>query len=343
MLLGQEGERVNVDAPGRDVGVVLVWLHQVEVGSQALGEPVVAVELELGRGDGVLAGIHEVALADLRASVGTGQEVLPRVGVLGRGVGVSSIGKVEPLLSEGLQRCSGIHHECRLHGPHQLLRWMVEVEFHLVTGVVRCLDSSVLQLGNKVLVADLGEAAALLCIEVDIINIQRCVWQGTNHEVEGSGGGNSNLVGSEEAVGCLSELNVDLDLVVLQGDQGKSQTGVVAEPELQRNVQGLAGDGLGSTSAGDGGEGGQIGGVSDHGGVSGSMPSGLGQLVPDVQPSGVVLVDALATDLELDALDQDVAEPVQPPELVGAAGWNGHGNTGNLHLEICAMDQITVS
>ena len=56
VLLRLEGEGVDVHADGGDVGVVLVRLDQVEVAALALCEPVVAVELNLGSDDWVLAG-----------------------------------------------------------------------------------------------------------------------------------------------------------------------------------------------------------------------------------------------------------------------------------------------
>ena len=55
MLLGLESERVDVDARGGDVGVVLEGLHLVEVASLADLEAVVAVQLEQSRDAGVLA------------------------------------------------------------------------------------------------------------------------------------------------------------------------------------------------------------------------------------------------------------------------------------------------
>ena len=55
MLLGLESERVDVDARGRDVRVVLEGLDLVEVASLANLEPIVAVELEESRDRGVVA------------------------------------------------------------------------------------------------------------------------------------------------------------------------------------------------------------------------------------------------------------------------------------------------
>jgi len=56
VVLRLEGEGVDIDANRRDVGVVLVRLDQVEVLALTLGESVVAVELDLGYGDRVVAG-----------------------------------------------------------------------------------------------------------------------------------------------------------------------------------------------------------------------------------------------------------------------------------------------
>jgi hypothetical protein len=55
VLLGLKSEGVDVDANCRDVGVVLERLDLVEVASLANLETIVAVELEEGRDDGVLA------------------------------------------------------------------------------------------------------------------------------------------------------------------------------------------------------------------------------------------------------------------------------------------------
>ena len=55
MLLGLEGERVDVDARGGDVRVVLERLDLVEIASLANLEAVVAVELQQSRDRGVVA------------------------------------------------------------------------------------------------------------------------------------------------------------------------------------------------------------------------------------------------------------------------------------------------
>ena len=346
MLLGQQGERVDVDALGWDVGVVLVGLHQVEVGSRAGAEPVVAVELQLGLGDGVGTDVDQVALANQRASVCSGQQVLPSSGVLGGGIGVRSVGEIEPLLSKC--RSTSVDQESWLHSPDQLLAWVVEVQLDLVRCIVGALHTRVLQLGYQIFVRNLRKTPALLRIQIDIVYVERRVWEGYaahNALLGGPGAGGGGLVSGPVAVGGGGKLQIDLDLVVLEGDEGQGEAGVVAEPELQGDVQGLAGEDLGAgVAVGGGGDGGEVGGVADHGGVSGGVPSGLGQLVPNVQPGGVVLVDALATDLELYALDEDVAEPVEPPKSVASvAAGGGDGDGWEVDLEIGAMDQVTIA
>ena len=55
MVLRLEGEGVDVDTDSRDVGVVLERLDLVEILALALGEAVVAVELDLRRDYRVVA------------------------------------------------------------------------------------------------------------------------------------------------------------------------------------------------------------------------------------------------------------------------------------------------
>jgi len=56
-----------------------------------------------------------------------------------------------------------------------------------------------------------------------------------------------------------------------------------------------------------------------------------------------VLVDALATDLELDVLDQVVADPVEPAELGTRAVRGLESDLGERRLEVDAVDQVAVA
>jgi len=105
VLLGLQGERVDVDAHRRHVGVVLVGLHLVEVATLADLEAVVAVELEQGRDRGV------VARQALHAGHGVARLLdgaVPPVGV------------VEGLLAAPVvdHRVIARHERVTLHHPH---------------------------------------------------------------------------------------------------------------------------------------------------------------------------------------------------------------------------------
>ena len=57
-FISHEAEGVDVDASGRNVGVVLVRLDEIEVSAHALGETVMTVKLELSGEDGVEARVR---------------------------------------------------------------------------------------------------------------------------------------------------------------------------------------------------------------------------------------------------------------------------------------------
>ena len=69
----------------------------------------------------------------------------------------------------------------------------------------------------------------------------------------------------------------------------------------------------------------------------GFRPGGQGEVLPDVQPVTVVLVDLLATDLQVHVVDQLVADVGHPGH--GAAGG---GDLGQGHLQVGLVDQVTV-
>ncbi len=346
MELRGEGERVDVHTDGRDVGVVLVRLHLVEIATLADLETIVAVELEESSDDRVLAG-HA-----LNASDGvTGLEDSP----------IPPIGEVERLLAlPGVD--DGVitrHVRVALDNPDELLNGVVEVELDLVGGGSDGLSTSELEDVDEVLVGDLGELAALIGIEVDVVNIERSSDEAlgvdtvTDGVSVGEGGG---VVPAEVAE--VVELEVDTDLVVLEGDEGESKTRVAAEPELEGDVESVLGGAVADDLRGVGltadavsvaadttllDDVGELGDVTNHLGVTGLLAGLLGELIPDLEPLAVVLVDALTTDLELDGLDKVVANPVEPSELGTRTVRPRDDNRGESRLEIHAVDQITVT
>ena len=225
MLLGLEREGVYVDAHRGDVRVVLVRLHQIEVAALTLRETVVAVELDLGRHDRVVAG-HALNAGHGVARLQHG--AIPPVGVVERLLAL-------PGVDDGVIAAD---ERVALDNPHQLLRGVVEVQLDLVRGGRHGLAARELQLLDQVLVGDLGKAAALIRVEVDVVDIQR----------RGDQAGLGNAVTDGVRVGAragevpaevleLLELEPDLDLVVLEGNQRQRQARVAVEPELEGDVQ----------------------------------------------------------------------------------------------------------
>ena len=346
MFLGLEGEGIHVDTDSGDVGVVLVRLDQVEVATLTLVESVMAVQLDLGRHDRIVTG-HALDTGDAVPRLEDG--TVPPVGV------------VEGLLAlEGLDH--GIiarHKGITLDHPDELLARVVEVQLDLVGGRGDGLSTRELQLLDQVLVRDRGEAAALIRVEVDVIDIQRGRDQARGGDTVADlvGGGTAVSIVEAQVVEGL-EFQVDLDLVVLEGNQGQSKTRVAAEPELQRNVQrvfrgtrgdlvggvGLAGSAIAIavlTALDDQVH--QLGNVANHVGIPSLLTRLLGQLVPDLEPITIVLVDLLTANLEIDVVDQVVTDPVEPTELGTRTVRRLENNLGKGGLEVDAVDQIAVA
>jgi hypothetical protein len=149
--------------------------------------------------------------------------------------------------------------------------------------------------------------------------------------------------------------------VVLKSNEGKSQTGVAAEPELKGDVQGGLGEsvtGSANLTRGVGvartidiiergvGDESELGGVADHLEVAALLLSGHGKLVPDVHPVTVLAVDALATDLNLNLRDELLTGEVKPTGIDAAATRSVLKRLADLresHLKVSAVSQITVT
>ena len=336
MLLGLQGEGVHIDTGRGHILVVLVWLHQVEVATLAKSHPVVTIQLQLSGQDGVLQAGLSGSRQTSEGGCGVTQTQFTVHDTVVEGC-VDIIGEVEPLrTTDG--RCHGpVSVLLGLSSPDKLLAWMIEREFSLVVVGGSRLRTSELELFNQVLMRHLSHTTTLVCIEVDVIHPQRGGHNGGN-----GGGSGSAAQAVPEQVSLVLELEVDADLVVLQSDQRQSQTGVAAEPELQRHEQGGLGEGI--CGAGGVEHVGQSGHVANHVGITSLVSSGLGQLVPDVQPLTVVLVHLLTTDLDVHVLDQLMTHPVAPTSL-HARGYvsqrNSHGRQS--HLQVHTVDQITVT
>jgi len=296
------------------------------------------------RGDVLIHGTRILEkTASINEGIGAGKLAGSTEGVDRVGEGINGIGVVEGLgtkdVEEGSTAKEGrtvINVLVRLDNPDKLLHGVVEVELDLVGGGTNRLVTSELKLGNQILVRILGETAALVRVQEDVVNVQGSrnkglivgnggadggadgVLVGRVVEVRTSGGG----LGGVAAEGCngpqalinRAEIKVNLDLVVLKGNQRKGKTRVGAEPELERHVKG----GLGKSIAGSANlarshgvtrsinirEGrvsdeGKLSGVTNHLEVTTLLLGGHGKLVPDVHPVTILTVNALTTNLNL--------------------------------------------
>ncbi len=258
-----------------------------------------------------------------------------------------------------------VNERITLAHPNQLLHGVVEVHLNLVGRRRDGLVTRELHLVNQVLVGLLGEAAALLRVEVHVVHVQ-----GGSHQLE-LGDRRHTVAEAGNRVGChvracshvvriaavvvLLELHVDAHLVVLQGNQGNRQTGVAAVPELQRNVQRLQGRaGTGHARVGHLGlcAGGiqrhtvgvlqehQVGGVADHLVERHLGADGLGQLGPDLHPVTILAINAGASNLDLYHLEQAVTHIVQPAKAVT---FSRQLDLGERHLDVRAVHQIGIT
>jgi len=326
--------------------VVLEGLHLVEVASLTHLEPVVAVQLQQGSHGGVVAG---QALHAGHGVTRLQDGAVPPIGVVERLLALPGVDHVVVAGHEGIA----------LHHPDQLLARVVEVQLQLVAGGGDGLTARELQGLNQVLVGDLGELAALVRVQVDVVHVQRGSHQasGSHAVADGVHVGQSRRA-VEAQVTQIVELQVDAHLVVLEGDQRQGQARVSIKPELQRNVQGVLrgahqrlGRGVGLTAGAVvvarltalHQEVHQLGHVANHLGIAGLLARLLGELIPDLQPVTVVLVNALTTDLKLHIANQVVSHPVEPAELGTRAVRGQERHRGQSGLEVDAVDQVTIT
>jgi hypothetical protein len=269
--------------------------------------------------------------------------------VIGVVEGLATVDLRDEVLAGG-----AVHERVTLNNPHELLDGVVEVELDLVGRRGDRLRTRELELLDEVLVGLLGKPAALLGVEVHVVDVEG----GSREGLDGSrrGAGARLLVVS--AVDPLLELDVDAHLVVLEGDQGDCKTGVAAEPELEGDVEGLGrGTCTGSARVGELSSGArgiqritlgvlhqnEVVGVADHIIESLNGTGILGELGPDLHPVTVLPVDALTTDLELDNLDEPVADVVEPAEAVEVGGTGDEVHSGENHLHVGAVHQIRIA
>lgn len=247
-----------------------------------------------------------------------------------------------------------------LDHPHKLFAGMVEVELELVGGGTNGLVTRELELLNEVLVGVLGHSAALIGIKEDVVHVE-----GSRHEglvvcgrcfkATSSSGWNKSG-NSPEALVKRAELKVDLDLVVLESNEGEGESRVAAEPELERHVEGGLREGVtglahlahgaalrgaGTSNLGELGVShvGELGGLANHLVVATLLLGGHRELVPDVHPVTELAVNTLATNLNLHHAHELLAGVVQPAGVCGIALL--HLREG--HLKVDTVGEVTIT
>ena len=185
---------------------------------------------------------------------------------------------------------------------------------------------------EKILMWVLCHLSAFISIKEHVINVE-----GSSHKgllVGSSNTGRGRCLGWVEGIdrpqafSNWADIKVNLDFVVLKGDEWEGKSRVATEPEEEWNIEsGLrksiarSAD-LGRSSVGRArsrdrgkvriGDVGELGGVSDHLEVSALLFRRHGELVPDVHPITILAINALASDLNFDLGNQLLTNEIKP-------------------------------
>jgi hypothetical protein len=285
-------------------------------------------------------------------------------GMEGVGKSIDGISVVEGLGTKGVvkhgtakKRTAVVNIGIRLDNPYKLLTGVVEVKLNLVGRRTNRLITSELELLNEVLMRVLGHSAALISVKEHVVNVKRSSYKRVVVGISGllSGRGGSKVLDGPQALINGAKVKVDLDLVVLKSNKGKSKTRVAAVPELKRHVKSglgkrvarsthLGGDISTTTGSIDIGEVrvsdvGELSGVTNHLVVTTLLLGGHGKLIPDVHPVTILTVNALTTNLNLDLGNKLLAREIQPTGMLGLRSVD----LGKSNLEICAVSKITIT
>ena len=334
MLLWLQGEGVHVDAWVGSAGVVHIWLVLVEVLAELLLETVLAVEdqLEVAQranlaadGDRALLDPEGVRAGPIHGGIGEQVGAARHVGQHGGGAGGGD--------RQELQGVDGHVHVADAGGevphavdgggggvlvsPDQLLHWVVEGQADGVLCGGQGVATGVLHLLDQVLMALLGEAAALLGVEVHVVG---------PHLEDGAGR-------AEVVAEVAGQVEVKADLVVLQGNQGQVQAWVAVEEEQKGQVHVRL---VGGRITDGGRRRGQLAVVDllslrqEHLGVQ-------------AEPGLVVLVDALATDGQLNGGDGALRHPAHVDGVVLGGQVGCGAGLGRQQSDVHVADQIAVA
>lgn len=307
VLLGLEREGVGVDTRVWRARVVLVGLDLVEVLTRLLLEAVLAVEDKLRLSDSADRLLSELGGATTSAFLKKG-----RTDRTWRDEDIGCLNRRGIRLKDnfGIGRLGGEVPKTLLiivlgEAPHELLHWVVVGEANLLcsTGGGDRVNTSVLNLLDEILVTLLREATALLGVEVEVIS----------PDLEG--------VAVSVSAELTGEVEIDANLVVLEGDEGERETWVAVEEKNQREENSRINRGGHLT------------------------PVKLLRLVEvelgvETPPLLVVLVDTLTTDGKLGRRDRTLSDPAR---IRGGTRGAGRDARLRLELDVHVTDEITVA
>ena len=316
VLFWLERKGVRVDTWHWGTGVVLVRLHLVKVLTGLFLESVLTVEDQLERvnwTDGLSSTITAAIFRKFfSTTIGTddekwatgltwGNRTFARLfrGAIDNNVTGGRVGAEVP------QTISG--GGAVVNTPDQFLDWVVVGQSDLLGRVGRDrIGASVLHLLDQVFVTLLGESSTLFSVEVDVVG---------PHLEDGR---------VQERIEFRSQVKVDSDFVVLQGNQwqGQSWVSVEEKDEWQEDLSSIR---SGSRSGG--------------GHFTPVSLGRIGQVQFGVQspPSLVVLIDSLTTDRQFSVLDRTLSDPR------GTSGTACIDTRRGLEFDVHVTDQITVS
>jgi len=297
-------------------------------------------------------------------------------GVDGIGKSINGVSVVEGLGTEepveeltALKRRAVVNVLIGLDNPDELLNGVVKVELDLVGRRADGLIAGELQLLNKILVGVLSHTSALIGIQEDVVDVERrsderlvvsSVDTATSGRRTGVGIAAAERTDSPQALIDGADIEIDLDLVILKGDERKSKTGVTAIPELEGDVKGGLGEGIAGsanltrsvslTRTIDGvkrgiGDESELGGVSNHSIVTFLLVKRESKVVQMSHPFPLLAVNALPTDLNLNLRNQLLTGEIEPTSINTVLGSALHGlvNFRESNLKVSAVSQVTIA
>jgi len=173
---------------------------------------------------------------------------------------------------------------------------------------------------DEVFVCGLGKAFTFFLVEVDVVYPERRIEGGLGCPCEGR----SRAIVAYGEVLELYEFEVYAYFVVLEGDEGDTETIVSAVEEVEGYIYYVFIVSVGEVSVG--------GYVTLHVSIATFLAYLVGEFIPDVEPVTVLFVDLGATDFEVVVVDDGVAYVGYPRPLVTSTGITATEGGAEVHL-----------